>query len=235
MNRRELFGAGLVAGLAAGLPRAGADHGTKAAGGRPDFAPLAPFHLHVCGIHLGKSDPKAQFVVQHYCGPCGKQLHQCLLFDGTSPEARLIGVEYIVPDDVYRGLPDGEKKYWHPHTYEMLAGGLIVPGLSRADETKLLAGLLTTWGKTWHTWPDPATAVPLGEPMLMWAATGDGQIDEKVLAARDRAFGVKCDQLREVRGQAIGYEVPQVPAPRSADEVGRQWMANGDDKPTKRR
>ncbi len=25
----------------------------------------------------------------------------------------------------YRELPETEKKYWHPHTYEVLAGGLI--------------------------------------------------------------------------------------------------------------
>ncbi|HVK12820.1 MAG TPA: DUF1264 domain-containing protein, partial [Gemmataceae bacterium] len=207
----------------------------KPAGDRPALAPVGQFHMHFCGIHLGKKDPKVQSVVQHYCGPHGKSLHQCLLFDGAGAAAKLIGVEYIVPDDVYQSLPAAEKKYWHPHTYEVLAGGLIAPGMPRDDETKFMSALLTTWGKTWHTWPDPATAVPLGEPMLMWAATGDGQIADAVMAARDKEFNVNCDKLRELRGQAIGFEVPQVPQPKSVDDPGRQWTATGDDKPTKRR
>ncbi len=230
MDRRELFGLA-AAGI---VPTAlSADHGDKSPSG--PLPPVGQFHLHFCGIHLGKKDPKVQSIVQHYCGPNGKSLHQCLLFDGTGKDAKLIGVEYIVPDDVYRSLPDGEKRYWHPHTYEVLAGGLIAPGMKRDDETKFMTVLLNTWGKTWHTWPDPTTAVPIGEPMLMWAATGDNQIEPKIIAARDKEFGVDCDKLRELRGQAIGFEVPQIPQPKDLAEAGRQWTASGEDKPTKRR
>ena len=234
MDRREMFGLVGVAG--AGLfaaPSANADHGDAPAGG--GLPPVGQFHLHFCGIHLGKKDPKIQSIVQHYCGPNGKNLHQCLLFDGAGKEAKLIGVEYIVPDDVFRGLSPEEQKYWHPHTYEVLAGGLIAPGMKRDDETKFMGALLTTWGKTWHTWPDPTTAVPIGEPMLMWSATGDGQIDPKVIAARDKEFSVNGDKLRDLRGQAIGFEVPQIPQPRDINQIGRQWTSAGDDKPTKRR
>jgi hypothetical protein len=236
MNRRELLGTMGAAGVGLfGTTTGRADHGAKSSGERPALAPVEQFHLHFCGIHLGKKDPKTQMVVQHYCGPNGKNLHQCLLFDGQGKDAKLIGVEYIVPDDVFKSLPDEEKKYWHPHTYEVLAGGLIAPGMSRDDETKFMTALLTTWGKTWHTWPDPTTAVPIGVPMLMWAATGDGQIADKVIAARDKEFRVNCEKLRDLRGQAIGFEVPQVPQPKSENDIGRQWTATGDDKPSKRK
>jgi Protein of unknown function (DUF1264) len=161
-------------------------------------------------------------------------MHQCLLYDSCAKNAKLLGVEYIISDRLYRELPDGEKKYWHPHTYEVLAGGLIAPGMKPDDELTFMKALLTTWGKTWHTWPDPRTPVPMGEPLLMWAVTGDGQIDDGVLAARDTEFKVKAADIREKRGQSIGFEVPKVSLPRSIDQVGRQWTDEGDDKPTPR-
>lgn len=231
MDRRELVTllGSLGFGAAAGAARAGGGHGDKPAAG----GPVGGFHMHFCGIHVAKANPKIQLIVQHYCGP-REDMHQCLLFDDSAKGAKLIGVEYIVPDEVYRKLPDGEKKYWHPHTYEVLAGGLIAPGMTPEDELAFMKALLPTWGKTWHTWPDPSTPVPMGEPMLMWAVTGDGQLDEAVLADRDKKFGVSAAKLREERGKAIGYEVPQVPPPKSVADVGRQWTAAGDDKPVKR-
>jgi hypothetical protein len=162
MDRREMVGllGSLGLGAAAGTVRAGDGHGDKAAAGGPP-GPVAGFHMHFCGIHVAKTNPKLQMIVQHYCGPLN-DMHQCLLFDGPAKAAKLIGVEYIVSDEVYRKLPDDEKKYWHPHTYEVLAGGLIAPGMPPADELAFMKALLPTWGKTWHTWPDPSTPVPMG-------------------------------------------------------------------------
>jgi hypothetical protein len=195
------------------------------------MAPVQKVHAHFCGIHVAKNNPRFQLMAQHFCAPHGEEMHQCLLFDSCETNAKLLGVEYIVSDRIYRGLPDDEKKYWHPHTYEVLAGGLIAPSMTAENEMKFMKAILTTWGKTWHTWPDPATPVPIGAPLLMWALTGDGQIDETVLAKRDREFHVNSDQIRATRRDAIRYEVPQIPQPDSIDVIGRQWTASGDDKP----
>jgi hypothetical protein len=100
------------------------------------------------------------------------------------------------------------------------------------DEMKFMKALLTTWGKTWHTWPDPSEPVPMGEPLLMWSLTGDGQIDKKVLADRDKQFGVNSPKLRADRCREIGYDVPKVSLPKSIHEDGRQWTDDGDDQPT---
>ena len=54
-----------------------------------------PF-AHFCGIHMAKKDPKFQLVVQHYCvahtdgHEGGEQLFQCILFDSTEKNAKLI-------------------------------------------------------------------------------------------------------------------------------------------------
>ena len=248
MERREalgVFGA-LGIGMAAGHADA-ADHppaNPGAAGGNAGHAgnaaanrymtPVTSTHAHFCGIHVAKRDPKFQLIVQHYCAPLGEEMHQCLLYDSFERNAKLLGVEYIVSDRIYRTLPEREKIYWHPHTYEVLAGGLIAPGMPGADEMRFMKAIINTWGKTWHTWPDPRTPVPMGEPLLMWSATGDGQVSGDVISRRDRMFNVSAERIRDNRVREFGLEVPQVAQPRSLDQIGRQWTNEGDDRPTRR-
>jgi hypothetical protein len=71
--------------------------------------------------------------------------------------------------------------------------------------------------------------------MLMWSLTGDGQDDPKVVAARDKQFGVSIKEIRAKRIASIGYDVPKVPTPKDVDVIGRQWTASGEDKPTARK
>jgi hypothetical protein len=94
--------------------------------------------------------------------------------------------------------------------------------------------ILTTWGKAWHTWPDPSTPIPMGEPLLIWSLMGDGQADMQVVATRDRDFNVRTDDVRKKRISKFGMEVPNVAVPRSMDTIGRQWTNSGEDKPTRR-
>jgi hypothetical protein len=199
------------------------------------MAAISNHHLFFCGFHAAKKNPNFQVTTMHYCGMRGEgdhEMHQCLLYDSINPGAKLLGVEYIVSDKLFRSLPEGEKKYWHPHTHEVLGGGLIAPGMADEEEMEFMKYLLTTWGKSWQTWPDPTTAVPLGEPLLMWALTGDGQADTEMVAQRDKQFKVSTAKIQADRVEAIGYAVPQVPPPKSLETIGRQWTASGEDTPT---
>ena len=125
--------------------------------------PLTKSHLHVCGFHIAKANPNFQIETEHYCSMLNENVHQCLLYDSTGKNAKLLGVEYIIADKLYRQLPQKEKKYWHPHTYEVLAGLLVAPKMPPDEEEKFMRTLMTTWGKTWHTWPDPKTEVPMAD------------------------------------------------------------------------
>ncbi len=235
MDRRELLGALGGLGVApACAVAASSGHGD----GKGSDGPMGQPHLHFCGIHMAKKNPKLQFVTQHYCaahsgGPDG-DVFQCVLFDGTGKNAKLIGIEYLISDAAYRKLPESEKKYWHAHTYEVLGGGLIAPGMEPKEESAFMKVVLTTWGKAWHTWPDPSTAVPVGEPLLIWSLMGDGQVDQKLLAARDKEFKVDTDKIREARVKEFGLKIPQVSPPQNVNAVGRQWTDTGEDKPTKK-
>ena len=234
MDRREMFG--ILGALGGGLPLLAADHGGKKDGPAAG-SPLAGAHAHFCGIHMVKKDPKIQIITQHYCTAHtgdGDDLFQCILFDSNKPNAKLLGVEYIITDKVYRTLPEAEQAYWHAHTYEVLGGGLIAPGMAPEDESKFMKAILTTWGKAWHTWPDPKSPVPVGEPLLIWSLMGDGQVDPRVVATRDKEFGCSTEKIRATRCKELGYEVPAVSPPKSVDTKGRQWTDSGDDKPTKK-
>lgn len=198
MKRRELLGVLGAAGLAGAVEReAVADHD---AGTTKD--PADAFHLYLCAFHLAKKDPSFVVEAHHYCSPVADEVHQCIIYDARGKNAKILGVEYIISDALYRKLPAEEKKYYHPHSYEVLSGQLVAPKLGPEEEDKLLGGLITTWGKTWHTWPDPKTPLPMGDPLLMWAFTEDGQIDPALIEARDAKLKMSTAAVRRRRGAA---------------------------------
>ncbi len=162
--------------------------------------PLEAMHLHLCAFHVAKSDAKLQVEAHHYCMPLVKdEVFQCIVTDSNKPGARILGVEYIVTDAIYQKFAKEEKELWHPHNYEVTSGLLVAPALPEADEDKLMAFVKTTWGKTFHTWPDPATKLPLGKPILMWAFEEDGQIDPKLIEKRDRDHKIDTAAIRKRR------------------------------------
>jgi len=171
----------------------------------PDRTKLAParylgeYGLHVCAFHIGKDDPTLQIESHHYCTPLRDGVFQCVIFDSDKGHAKLIGIEYIVSDEIYSTFPPDEKKYWHPHEYEIRAGLLTMPGIKPDCEQKLLKGLLKSWGMVWHTWPDPKTPLPTGPPVLMWSATKDGQVGKALIRARDERYRIDINEIRKQR------------------------------------
>ncbi len=208
------------------------EHGHGAAGKNPEnWAPVDKMHLYLCAFHVAKENPKFQLTAHHYCSPQGKDVHQCVIYDNRGTNSKLLGVEYIINDETYKTLSEDEKKYWHPHAYEILSGQLVAPDMPKMGDD-IFPGLITTWGKTWHTWRDPATALPTGEPLLMWSANGDGQVADSLVSERDAMFGISSAEIRE-RRKSFGFGVPQVPFPKSVKELGRRWTPSGPDEPTK--
>jgi hypothetical protein len=225
MDRRDLLG--LLGAGAAGLAAAGAGGEVARASEPHEKTPVDECGLYLCAFHIAKKDPRFQVEAFHYCSVVSEEVQQCIIFDSAGKGARILGVEYIISDRLYRGLPGTEKKYYHPHTYEILSGLLIAPGMAERAERDLMGKLLLTWGKTWHTWPDPTTALPMGEPLLMWSYTKDGQVDPKLLSERDQNLHVSTPAIR-LRRADLG-PVPQIDPPKSLDQIGRQWTNDGPD------
>ena len=110
-----------------------------------------------------------------------------------------------------------------------MSGQLIAPDMENRGD-RIFKDLLNTWGKTWHTWRDPSTDFPMGEPLLMWSANADGQISLELITKRDSQFGISTQQIRK-RRKSYGFEVPQLPAPKSIRDIGRKWTSSGIDQP----
>jgi hypothetical protein len=175
--------AGLV-GLAAGAflttavrPRSAHADDAKAvhdqpAGAKAPIREILHCPLAFAGVHLLKDLPAYSQTAYHYCKPVSDEVSQCVLYDSTGPEARLIGVEYLVSDALYQKMPADEKLYWHDHKYEVDAGLLKSLTQSGAEEKKTLAAVRTLWGKVYHTWASGKT-YPIGPPRLFWSVTGE--------------------------------------------------------------
>ncbi|KAJ9095397.1 hypothetical protein QFC20_006679 [Naganishia adeliensis] len=159
------------------------------------------------GAALMRHDPSRSVIAHHYCTHLhGKNMHQCLIFDSDTPGARLIGIEYVVPEETFQALDDEEKKYWHSHKFAAVADTAEIPAMTE---------LQTTYGKTIHTWQyDIHPDFPLGPPQLMMAYTADSQIDQGLLAARDAEAGTNTAAKKEYRKTYLPTEgIEKMPLP----------------------
>lgn len=178
-------------------------------------APLKHFDVYVCGFHPARDVPSMQMEAHHYCQVVNDDFIQAALFDGNTAHANLIGIEYIVSEQLFHSLPEDEKDYWHPHNYEVLSGSLVAPGLPAVAEKALMKRLMNSYGKTWHTWHTGrhdiggGHSLPLGDPMLMWSFNRDGECDAELEADRERAMGLDTPKTRAQRRSLADTAHPQ--------------------------
>lgn len=92
-----------------------------------------------------------QLVAHHYCSHLNQDVRQCVIYDSDRPDARLIGIEYIINEDLFEQLPAEEKKLWHSHVHEVKSGELIAPGVPDIAEKEVMKELVHTYGKTFHS------------------------------------------------------------------------------------
>lgn len=174
------------------------------------FKPINNIHTWVCGFHFYSGDIKRVIEAHHYCSHISSEVHQCVIYEGPEPNARLIGVEYIISENIFKTLPEEEKKYWHSHKYEVQSGMLVAPHLPRIAEKELMKELVNTYGKTIHTWqPDRGDTLPLGPPQIMMAFTEDGQLPQELIEARDKrlALSRSTAERRKERADIKGSPV----------------------------
>ena len=162
--------------------------------------PLDAVNAYLDGFHFYSGRMQGQMESHHYCSILNDDLIQCVIYDGNVKDAKIMGVEYIVSAKLFEGLPDSEKALWHSHVHEVKSGQLIAPGIPQVAEHALMARLVNTYGKTWHTWhTDLQKDLPLGVPQLMMGFTADGQADQAMVDARNQRFGVTTDEKRKDR------------------------------------
>ncbi|WP_266215930.1 OBAP family protein [Paraliomyxa miuraensis] len=173
--------------------------------------PAATLDLHLVGYHPLFDDPHDQLEAHHYCKQVNEDFAQCALWDSNREDANLNGIEYIISQRLFDGLPPEEQQYWHPHDYEILSGQLVAPGLPELAELALMKGKMNSYGKTWHLWNTGADpdALPMGPPRLAWSFNADGEIDPALLEQRDRVLKLDTDQIRHARQALVPLAEPQ--------------------------
>jgi hypothetical protein len=180
-----------------------------------DTTPLKDFDIYVAGLHCAREDPHMQMEAHHFCRQVNQDLLQCVIFDGNTKDANLIGIEYIISERLFDGLPAEEQASWHPHNYEILSGQLVAPGLPDVAERAFLGELMNSYGKTWHTWHtgrhdgEPGDPLPFGDAMLMWSFNRDGEADEALKEDFSAALGVDEAAKREQRAGLVERARPQ--------------------------
>ncbi|KAK5094061.1 hypothetical protein LTR70_005503 [Exophiala xenobiotica] len=104
----------------------------------PDFKPLHNICEFLNAVHIYADEARQgqtrTVEAHHFCSHVRKDLRQCLIYDSGKKDARLIGVEYMVPKHVYETLDPEEQKLWHSHEFEVSSGMLCVPRPSDGPE-----------------------------------------------------------------------------------------------------
>lgn len=180
-----------------------------------DKSPLKAFSAYLDGFHFYNGNINAQMEAHHYVSQLNEDIHQAIIFDGNEKDAKIMGVEYIISERLFKTLDEEEKKLWHSHHYEVKSGSLIAPGIPDAAEHELMDNLVSTYGKTIHTWhTDQQRELPIGSPMIMMGFTKDGQLNPKLLEERDRRFNVSTAEIKKKR--------EDIPMP-NVDPMANAW------------
>lgn len=160
----------------------------------------------------------------HYVNQLNEDLYQAIIFDGNDRDAKIMGVEYIITGKLFQTLTEEEKTLWHSHHYEVKSGTLIAPGIPQVAGHELMEKLVSTYGKTIHTWhTDQSRTLPVGSPMIMMGFTKDGQLHPQLLEERDKRFNISTAEVKKNRND---IPMPDVDPMVNAWEKGhlRQFM-----------
>jgi len=177
-------------------------------------SPLKRFDIYLVGFHPMKGSPNDQMEAHHYCHQINEDFAQCALFDGNDKDASLNGIEYIISERLFNTLPQKEKKFWHPHNGEILSGQLVAPDIPEAAEKALMKEKMNSYGKTWHLWntgyeAKPGDELPIGEPMLGWSFSRDGEALPRLVERWDEKMKINSTEKRRQRADLRQLAKPQ--------------------------
>lgn len=148
--------------------------------------PVGSLKEHLCGVDFYNGDLKRQVFSHKFCSHLNDDVHQCIIFDKNEPNARLIGVEYLISEKLFKTFPEEEKKLWHSNIYEVKSGQLVAPDVHPAIEEKIMEDMILRYGKTFHFWHIDKDSLPLGIPQLMMTLTRDGQLQGELVDKYER-------------------------------------------------
>ena len=128
-------------------------------------SPASGWTLHIdAKRHFGDAHPNE--IAHHYCKPVAGMI-ECQIYDSDAANARLVAVETIVQPATYKAFAPSEQAMWHWHKTEVPKVDATLPGMPLAQQKKVVASILPTYGKVWILF-DPAdtNGMPTGKPWV---------------------------------------------------------------------
>lgn len=192
-----------------------------------DKTPLNKMNLYLDGFHFYSGYMEGQMEAHHYVTQLNEDVFQAIIFDGNDDDAKIMGIEYIITERLFKQLPQEEKTLWHSHHYEVKSGTLIAPGIPDQVEYILMENLISTYGKTIHTWhTDRDLELPFGPPLIMMGFTEDGQLHENLVEERDKNFNISTAEKRKQREDIPMPEVDPLANAWEKGEVRQLQITN---------
>lgn len=151
--------------IACGVSRSAiAANGSSSMMGATAASPSKGFTLHIDAKRHVPSDPN--YVVHHWCRPAAGGITECQLYDSDAADARLVGVEVVVPTATWKTFSKTEQALWHYHKIEIPKVSATLPGLTPAQAKKVVASLTETYGKVYLLWDPNTQTMPTGKPFV---------------------------------------------------------------------
>uniref|UniRef100_A0A7N0T445 Uncharacterized protein n=1 Tax=Kalanchoe fedtschenkoi TaxID=63787 RepID=A0A7N0T445_KALFE len=171
--------------------------------------PVEQMQQHVCTFAMYSHDMTRQIETHHFITRLNEDFLQCAVYDSDDSCGRLLGVEYIVSDNIFETLEPEEQKLWHSHMHEIKAGLWVNPRIPEMILKPELATLAKSYGKFWCTWQvDRGDMLPMGPPALMMSPQEHelGQVKRILVENRDSTYNMSRDALTQYRNDIQGPE-----------------------------
>lgn len=163
------------------------------------FAPIRQFSTHICSIHMKQGELQKQIPIHQYISHINEDVMQSVMMDSDRKDARMIGVEYIITEKLFKQLPEDEKKFWHSKGYAAKSGLIVAPRLPWTAEHKLINDMAPTYGKSFVFWDKQSDPLPMGPPSITVEPTRDGMVKSDLISWRDSVLGINTEKERKHR------------------------------------
>jgi uncharacterized protein DUF1264 len=138
--------------------------GPEAAAGGGSPRPSDGWTLHITAkMHF---PGKPEMLAHHFCKQVAGGLIECQLYDSGAADARLVGVETIVPSATYAKFSAAEKAQWHYHRVEIPLVSAAVLDMSPDEAEKVVNSIVDTYGKIYLLWDPSRQSMPTGQPSV---------------------------------------------------------------------
>ena len=113
-----------------------------------DRPPIEAINAYLDGFHFYNGQMDVQMEAHHYCSILNEDVIQCTIYDGNVKDAKLMGVEYIISETLFAGLPEREKALWHLEGGNPFIGHRDLVGFKRVHPSRHIRSV-SLLGQDW--------------------------------------------------------------------------------------